>query len=888
MKRQLFFLAFLLVSVGLFAQTKPDGSQGPVSVETLGFRTVPSLAQQMRDGTFIPAEDYSGQLGKDKKWMGGKVVPGKGYPKAGDPLVAQQKNATTKSLRAPIQNFEASAQVATPSDPTGAAGPSYYIAAWNSAFAIFNKDGSVAVPAAALATLFGTNIGDPIVLYDAPADRYIVTEFDNNPNGFNMAISQGPDPVNDGWYIYSANTFSTGTFPDYTKFSIWSDSYLVTANISGGTGQVFAVDRTKMLVGDNTATIQAFNLPGISTNGFFSPQAFNVGSATLPPPGNATFVYHQDDAFAGIANDHLKLWDLDVDFTTPANSTMSAATIIDVTPFNSVFDGGSFSNLPQPTGPDIDAVQAAIMNQAQYRVFPTYNSVVFNFVVDTATGFGNELAGIRWYELRQTAHGQPWTVYQEGTYVSPSGDNTFLGSMAMDANGHIGLAYSTVSANNSIALRYTGRFDGDALGTMTGQEELIVQSNSDNPNLRYADYAHLTIDPADDETFWHISEYFMGGVRRAQVASFKITPPQPDDVGVSAFISPVDGVLTPTESITIEVRNFGSNDVSGFPVQYTIDGGAPVVETFSGTLPAGQSATFTFAQQADLSAQNATFNLQARTNLTGDSNPANDPLDYQVTNSITVCEPTANSGCNIDGIKQFILGTINVDDGGNGCNTTPGNNQGYVDRRNLSTDLDRSAGNNVYTMQAQQNWTGGPANSQLSAWIDFNDNGTFEASEQLISGQAFQSVAALDPFTLTIPSNSMMGAHILRVKSMDTSAAGDVNNPCSDFDFGEVHDYTVNITDSTIGINDFELAGSDLIVLTKPNNQFEITMTTPFDEILSISVINAAGQIVAFNNLPKDGDAYRYELDMSYAASGVYFIRMGNRVNYQTARIIKK
>ena len=44
---------------------------------------------------------------------------------------------------------------------------------------------------------------------------------------------------------------------------------------------------------------------------------------------------------------------------------------------------GSFSNLQQPSGPDIDAVQATIMIQAQFRKFATHNSAVFNFVVNT-------------------------------------------------------------------------------------------------------------------------------------------------------------------------------------------------------------------------------------------------------------------------------------------------------------------------------------------------------------------------------------------------------------------------------------------------------------------------------------------------------------------------
>ena len=55
------------------------------------------------------------------------------------------------------------------------------------------------------------------------------------------------------------------------------------------------------------------------------------------------------------------------------------------------------------------------MNQAQFRKFATHNSAVFNFVVNTTSS--GELAGVRWYELRQNGDGQPWSIYQEGTYT---------------------------------------------------------------------------------------------------------------------------------------------------------------------------------------------------------------------------------------------------------------------------------------------------------------------------------------------------------------------------------------------------------------------------------------------------------------------------------------
>jgi len=74
-----------------------------------------------------------------------------------------------------------------------------------------------------------TNDGDPIVLYDQFADRFLISNFDitSNPNKLLVAISQTSDPVNGGWYVYA---FDVDSMPDYPKFSIWSDGYYVTAN----------------------------------------------------------------------------------------------------------------------------------------------------------------------------------------------------------------------------------------------------------------------------------------------------------------------------------------------------------------------------------------------------------------------------------------------------------------------------------------------------------------------------------------------------------------------------------------------------------------------------------------------------------------------------------
>lgn len=627
--RLLFFLIVnLSLAPTLLSQNKEvekAGTFGMIQKPIL----VPSIAQQIKDGTFIGVDaNETTKPGPPKRRGANITVPGKGLPVGGDALVENQLRSIKRDAKDPLLVFDANTAIYTPSDPTGAVGPNHFVGGWNVGFRIFDKAGNPLTPTASLSTLFpGNNTGDPIVFYDAEADRFVITEFDNNPNGFNVAVCQGPDPVNDGWYIYTTG-FGTGQFPDYTKFSVWSDAYYVTANI-GANNKVFAIERAEMLLG-NAAQFVGFPLTGISTSGFYSPQFFNVTNNDLPPDGNATVVYMQDDAWSGVSTDHLKLWTVNVDWTDVANSTISAPMEIPTTPFISVFDGGSFSNVPQPGGPDQDVLQATIMNQAQYRRFPGYNSAIFNFVVDT-DGSGAELAGIRWFEMRQDNDGDPWTIYQEGTYISPyNNKHAFSGSMVMDGQGNIGMGYTTVSAAEKIAIYFTGRYASDPLGQMTVDETLIAQSLSNNSSNRLADYVQISVDPANDKTFWHIAEYFINNQRTDVVGVFQIASNYAQDMGAVSIDEPVDGALSETEPITITVFNYGEDEQINIPVSYQVDGGVVVSEIIPGPLETGTSMQYTFNTTANLGLVGSTYTIKSFTNLAGDEFRSNDTTTKSV------------------------------------------------------------------------------------------------------------------------------------------------------------------------------------------------------------------------------------------------------------------
>lgn len=527
MKRIITFFVCLFCVFTFYAQ---DESMPATSYGTAEYmREIPSLSSM---DNIIAAKGLE-HVAPPKRRGSNTYVPGKGLPVGPDPLVQKQISTQAVPGRAPITSFGAH-QGTVLNDPTGAIGPNHYVYAFNSGFGILDRSGNVLVPEASLATLFpGEDLGDPVVVYDRYADRFIIMEFSDSPNGFLIAVGQGPDPVNDGWFTYR---FNTGSFPDYEKLSIWGDGYYITANKDQGSitssEVVYAVERDEMLLGNPNAQLIGFPLPGASNNGFYSPGGFSATGPTLPPVGVPhPIVYMQDDGWSGVSQDHLDIWDVSVNWSNPGSSSISAPQQINTAAFDAVFNGGSFNNLDEPgNGPNIDAIQATMMYMTNYRRFGTHNSAVMNFVVDVS---GNDTrAGIRWYELRQTGDNQPWTIHQEGTYSQPN-HSTFCASIGMDFQGNIGLAYTIVSSSVFTSLRYTGRLASDPLGTMTVAEQTIVNGNAQNNRSdgRYGDYAQLTVDPTDDLTFWHIGEYMNGGastVRKSHVAAFQIGSAVPD------------------------------------------------------------------------------------------------------------------------------------------------------------------------------------------------------------------------------------------------------------------------------------------------------------------------------------------------------------------------
>ncbi|MBF9221815.1 GEVED domain-containing protein [Hymenobacter ruricola] len=83
-------------------------------------------------------------------------------------------------------------------------------------------------------------------------------------------------------------------------------------------------------------------------------------------------------------------------------------------------------------------------------------------------------------------------------------------------------------------------------------------------------------------------------------------------------------------------------------------------------------------------------------------------------------------------------------------------------------------------------------NSSVSAWLDSNQDGAFDASEwtQLaVSTQNGQPTIA----TLIVPATALPGPTGLRIRSRTAGSPNTAGAPCANFNSGEVEDYTVTV-----------------------------------------------------------------------------------------------
>jgi hypothetical protein len=400
-------------------------------------------------------------------------------------------------------NFDGiSANGSAPPDTNGSVGATQFVQIVNTAYAVYDKGtGGLLLGPLAISTIWqgfsgdcaAGDGGDPVVLYDKGADRWLVSQLNIAFNAYCLAVSTGSDAT--GSYARYEFAMFGNKLPDYPKLGVWPDAYYWSANIFGnGAAEACAFDRSSMLTGGSASAI-CFKqkLP------VFSLLPSDLDGSTQPPAGEPAFFVDLSPPST------LKLFKFHVDFTTPANSTFTGPTLISVAPFSLACHGGGTCIPQQGTKNVLDSLGDRLMFRLAYRNLGTSENLLVNHSVKAGQGTSNQ-TGVRWY-LIQDPNGTP-AVAQQGTFAPGTTTYRWMGSIAMDKLGDIAVGYSASSKSRHPSIRFTGRIPTDPANTLELESTVFEGAGSQTGGLnRWGDYSSMSIDPVDDCTFWYTTEY---------------------------------------------------------------------------------------------------------------------------------------------------------------------------------------------------------------------------------------------------------------------------------------------------------------------------------------------------------------------------------------------
>ncbi len=418
-----------------------------------------------------------------------------------------------------LDNAAAYGLLFVPADMTGDVGPAHYVQVLNSLLRVFDKSGNALSPPFKISTIFeplGTacstrNDGLPNVLYDALADRWLITQICSNFPPFRqmVAVSQTGDPLG-GYFAYEF-VMPTNRQYDFPKFGVWPDGYYMSADEFLGADYygsgMFAFDREKMLAGLPAAYVY-FNQPDqvqIRRRGMLPA---DLDGLEPPQPEKPNIFASFTATEYGDAQDAIRLFDFHADFDEPENSSFTERpeSPIAVAAFDPTSPDGRPDIAQPPPGERMDSVSDRLNHRLAYRNHGTHESLVTNQTVRMTTVGQEYRAGVRVYEFRSTANA--FAVSEQAT-LGDTESSRWIASTAQDHQSNIAVQYNFVSDVKKPSILYSGRLATEPVGEFRTEGTLINGTGVQKAfGWRWGEYSGLSVDPVDDCTFWMTNGYY--------------------------------------------------------------------------------------------------------------------------------------------------------------------------------------------------------------------------------------------------------------------------------------------------------------------------------------------------------------------------------------------
>lgn len=855
MKKITLFLAGFSLCFGVNSQETPQIVPSTTTYTTCtDFHITKPLSELAKEKPYVMKKEKEESKDREHRIPQTFVYSAEDGPEYGeDPLVRQtEMGERNPANKAPIKNWAGQTSPYRPSDPSGAAGPNHFVQCINaSPFKVFDKSNGANLLTVDLGTLWTPDIsseGDPIVMYDRYADRWFIAQF-GAPAKIYIAISTTADPTG-SYYTY---TFNSAQFPDYLKFSIWENGYYMTSNQGA---RMYAFERDQMLIGNSSARSVTATFTAGNNSGFYCPLSADA-DAGLPTAGTPLpFFAYSENAWGGGQVDGVKIWNMTVTWGATPAASITGPTTVATSAFDASYDSGWDDVSQSGTSQKLDGIGGVPTYRAQWRSWSGYNTVLLNWGVKISS----TQRSIRWVELRQDQSNSTWSLYQEGTYT-PDAQTRWIGSIAMDDNGSIGLAYCRSSSSSFPSLCYTGRLSSDPLGTMSFSETVaIAGSSAETSGNRYGDYSQLSLDP-DGITFWHTGEYTgASNTTMTRVYSFQL--PTSTIAAVASASSDSDNKICAGQSVTFTATP--TNGGTAPTYQWQINGS---------DVNGATSATYTTTTlgNGDVVTCVMTSNLSGVTGNPATSTPITITYVGTPTASIsgdnTFCAgtsetflvSTSNSGTSPS--YQWQLNGSNV-----GTSTTMYTSSSFANGDVLTCSYTSTCGSvttvnsNSITMVV----TALPATPTISV------NGLVLTSSTTSGNQWYLNGIAITGATNQTYTCTANGMYTVVVTSGGCTSATSSQTSVT-----------------TVGIEDVTNEGTHFYFYPNPSNGvFTVVFTSTEIMEYKVNLHNAVGQIIYEETLDKFDGTFIKEFDVTKYGKGQYFLTLTNANNQKMEKVI--
>jgi chitodextrinase len=622
-----------------------------------------------------------------------------------------------------------------------------------------------------------------------------------------------------------------------------SDDMVVTVNATAGPFSVTSPNTAVSYVGGSSQTI-TWAVAGTTTNGvncanvdiLLSTDAGatwstllaatpNDGTEAVTIPNtagttNRIMVKGTNHIFFDVSNTNFTITAGSTDTVAPTAPTLAASGTTQTT--TSLSWSGATDNVAV-TGYDVykDGVLLGSTASTSYAVSGLIASTTYSFTVKAKDAAGNVSVASNAVSV---------------TTLAPVPDTTAPTAPTLSASG------TTLTSTN---LSWSGATDNVAV---TGYD--IYKDGVFLASTASTTYAVTGLSSSTTYAFYVQAKDAAGNISVAS-NTVNVTTLTPDTTAPTAPTLAASGTTATATNLSWS----GATDnvaVTGYDVY---KGGVFLASTTSSSYAVTgltASTTYTFTVRA----KDAAGNVSANSNTVSVTTLANTVTYCTSTSSITTDER----------IGKVVFGTIN--------NTSTGT-AGYENFTALSTNAVRGT---AYTITITPFWTSTVYKEGYAVWIDYNGNGVFTDAGEKVWTKAASTTTPVSG-TFTIPATATLGATRMRVQ-MDYNTVP--TSSCLSFTYGQVEDYTVNIT---------SVARVDEEVVSNARISFNLYPNPVKGDILNIANLEAPSTYRIFNMMGQELGSGKIENDSIYVGSlktGTFLIEVSNGTSTMTKRFIKE